>query len=86
MKDYVLAAAIIIAAIAATMIHHKLENKPQATLLVQDFFYEKSGLEIKVPEDSLVEIYDGYVLIVRPDGLVTMVPNHRLHAIDAREF
>ena len=86
MKDTVLAAAIIIAAIAATLIHHKLENKPQATLLIQDVFYEKSGLEINVPEDSLVEIHDGYVLIVRPDGLVTMVPNHRLHAIDGREF
>lgn len=82
MKDNILAAAIIIAALLATVIHHILEDNPKATLAVQGFFYEKSGLEINVPEDSVVEVYDEYVLIVRTDGITTMVPIHRLHAID----
>lgn len=82
MKDNVIAIAIIIAALLATVIHHVLVNSPKTTLAVQGFFYEQSGLEINVPEDSVVEVYDEYVLIVRTDGITTMVPMHRIHAID----
>ncbi len=84
MKDNILALAIVIAAILATFTHHMLKDRPIARLAVAGFFYEPSGLAINVPEDSFVEIYDGFVLVMRPDGLITMVPNHRLHAIDAR--
>lgn len=86
MKDNMLAVAIVVAAIFATFAHHMLKNRPIARLAVADFFYEQSGLAINVPEDSFVEIYADFVLIVRPDGLMTMVPNHRLHAIDGRKL
>ena len=86
MKDIVLGVAIIIAAIIATMMYNTQKNKPIARLAIQDFFYEKSGLALAVPEDSIVEVYDEFVLIVRTDGLITMVPHHRIHAIDAREL
>lgn len=82
MKDKLLAAAIIIAALSATVAHHMLKDRPIATLAVKDFFYEPSGLAINVPEDTVVEIYPDFVMIVRTDGLITMVPNHRIHAID----
>ena len=85
MRDAILAVAIVVAAISAIVTHHTLKNRPIARLAVADFFYEPSGLTINVPEDSFVEIYDNFVLITRQDGLITMVPNHRLHAIDARE-
>ena len=86
MKDYILAAAIVVAAFFATMLHNSYQNKPLATYAVQDFFYEQSGLTLSVPEDSLVEVYANYVVIVRTDGLHTVVPNHRIHAIDVRDL
>ena len=86
MKDYILAGAIIVAAFFATMLHNSYQKKPLATYAVVDLFYEQSGLTLSVPEDSLVEVYADYVLIVRADGLNTVVPNHRIHAIDVREL
>lgn len=85
MKNNLLAAAIVIAAIAATVAHHTLKNRPIATFAIQDVFYEQSGLAIQVPEGSFVEVYADFVLIKREDGLITMIPNHRLHAIDMLE-
>ncbi|MBT8090602.1 MAG: hypothetical protein KJO01_10375 [Gammaproteobacteria bacterium] len=83
-NNNILAAAIVIAALVATVAHHMLKDRPIERLAVQEFFYEQSGLTINVPEDSFVEIYADFVLIVRADGLITMVPIHRLHAIDGR--
>ena len=83
MNNALLAAAIFVAAIVATIMHNKLDEGPIATLAIQDFFYEQSGLTINIPEESMVEIYDEFVLIKRADGLITMVPNHRIHAVDA---
>lgn len=86
MRDAILAVAIVIAAVFVTVAHHMLKNRPITRLAIQDFFYEQSGLAINVPEDSVVEVYADFVLIVRPDGLITIVPHQRVHAIDAREL
>lgn len=84
MKDRMLPIAVVVAAIAAAITHNMLNSRPIAELVAQEIFYEQSGLTIQVPEDSAVEIYADFVIITRPDGLATMVPNHRIHAIDGR--
>lgn len=82
MKDAILPVSIIVAALLATFLHHLLKNQPIMSIELQGLFYEQTGLTIGIPEGSRADVYADYVVVERPDGVATVVPAHRIHAIE----
>ena len=87
MKYLTLSIAIVVAAIGSVVAHEIMSRQPIMRMRLQEFFYQQSGLNIAVPdtENTYVEVYTDFVLIIRPNGVQTIVPNHRIHAIDVRD-
>jgi hypothetical protein len=78
------ASILSISLIGSILLYSYLDRRPNQTYTFSSLHFETS-VNIHVPdrENTMVEVYDDYVVIVRPDSDVdTIVPMHMVHALD----